>query len=546
MKHFCLLIAALFCGTFLSAQIDARLFRYPDVSPTQISFVYGGDIWIVSKGGGTANRLTSSSGEESFPRFSPDGKMLAFSATYDGNTDVYVMPVTGGVPVRLTWHSGPDRVIDWHPDGKRILFASGRESGTPAYRQLYLVTTKGGLPEKLPVPYGELASFSPDGSSLAYVTKITENYPFKRIRSGLASDVYLFDLKKSTAENITKTTATEGKPVWIKNRVYYVGDNGPDRRRNIWFYDTEKKTHQQVTKFNGVDINHMSASPDEVVFEANGRLHLLNTTTHQHSEVKINVVADMATLMPRTVNVGNNITNFDLSTDAKRSVFEARGELFSIPQENGVIINLTNTSGAFERYPTWSPNNRWLAYWSDESGEWEIHLRDNSNNTTKKITNFGKGMGWHLFWSSDSKKLAFINDLQEIKVLTVGTGDAAVIDKTTSLPYSALQGFRLAWSPDSKWVVYTKGQPNLNNALYLYSFDQKKVFKGTSGYYNDNNPAFDHTGKYIFFTTDRSFTPSYSNFDNTWIYPNSTQLAVTTLDAATPSLLVAKKRRGKN
>ena len=197
------------------AQIDARLFRYPDVSQTQIAFVYGGDVWMVPKTGGTANRITSSTGEESYPRFSPDGKILAFSATYDGNTDVYTMPVTGGVPLRLTWHAAPDRVVDWHPDGKRILFASGRESGTPAYRQFYLVSNKGGMAEKLPVPYGELASFSPDGESLAYVTKITENYPFKRIRSGLASDVYLFDLKKGTAENITKTIATEGKPVWV-------------------------------------------------------------------------------------------------------------------------------------------------------------------------------------------------------------------------------------------------------------------------------------------------------------------------------------------
>ena len=526
--------------TLSFSQVDARLFRYPDVSATHISFVYGGDIWIASKAGGTANRLTSSTGEESFPRFSPDGKTLAFSATYDGNTDVYTMPVTGGVPVRLTWHAGPDRVVDWHPDGTRVLFASGRESGTPAYRQLYLVGTKGGLPEKLAVPYGELASYSPDGGSLAYVTKITENYPFKRIRSGLASDVYVYDLKKGTAENITKTDATEGKPVWVKNNIYYIGDNGSDTRRNIWKYDTDKKTHKQLTQFSSIDINHMSAGPDELVFEAGGRLNLLTLATNKYAEVKINVVADIATLMPRTVNVGSIISGFDLSSDAKRSVFEARGELFSIPAENGVIINLTNTSGAYERYPTWSPNNRWLAYWSDESGEWNIHLRDNTNNTAKKITSFNKGMGWNLFWSPDSKKIAYINDLQEIKVLTIANGELITLDKTTALPYNGLQGFVLNWSPNSKWVVYAKGVANTNNALYVYSVDQKKVYKATTGYYNDDNPVFDPTGKYIFFTTNRSFTPSYSNFDNTWIYPNSTQVAVTTLDAATPSLLFAK------
>src|SRR5215213_1727908 len=469
MKRVMFLAASTCLYLISAAQIDARLFRYPDVSQTQIAFVYGGDIWIAPKTGGTANRITSSTGEESYPRFSPDGKTLAFSATYDGNTDVYTMPVTGGVPARLTWHAGPDRVIDWHPDGKRILFASGRESGTPAYRQFYLVSAKGGLAEKLPVPYGELASFSPDGNSIAYVTKITENYPFKRIRSGLASDVYVFDLKKQTADNITKTDATDGKPVWVKNKVYYVSDAGANRHRNIWVYDTDKKTKEQITSFNDADINHMTAGPDELVFEAGGRLYLMNLTNNKYNEVKINVVADLATLMPRTVNVGNNITNYDLSPDAKRSVFEARGELFSIPAENGVIINLTNTSGAWESYPAWSPNGRSLAYWRDESGEFEIWLRDNASSSAKKLTSFGRGMGWNLFWSPDNKKIAFINDQQEIKALTVATGALETIDQTTDRPYNSLQGFQLNWSPDSKWVTYSKGVSNVNNAIYLYS-----------------------------------------------------------------------------
>jgi tricorn protease len=540
MKRLLLLaITGLFIYS-VQAQIDARLFRYPDVSSTQIAFVYGGDIWIVNKTGGTANRLTSSPGEEAFPRFSPDGKALAFSATYDGNTDVYTMPVTGGVPVRLTWNSFPDRVIDWHPDGKRILFASGRESGTPRFNQLYLVSIKGGLPEKLSIPYGELASFSPDGNSVAYVTKITENYPFKRIRSGLASDVYIFNLKSGTADNITKSDATEGKPVWVKNKVYYVGDGGVNGRRNLWVYDTDKKTKEQITKFADIDINHMSAGPDEIVFEAGGSLYLLNLSTNKYSEVKINVVADMSTLMPRTVNVGNNINNYDLSPDAKRSVFEARGELFSIPAENGVIMNLTNTSGAWESYPSWSPNGRSLAYWSDEGGEREIWLRDNATTEAKKLTDFKSGMGWNLYWSPDSKKIAFINDLQEIKLLTVASGAVETIDKTQDNSYNALQGFRVAWSPDNKWIAYAKDGENNYSSIYLYDVANKKLHKATSGYYNDNSPVFDATGKYLFFTTQRSFTPAYSSLDNTWVYPNSTQLAVATLDPKTQSLLYPK------
>lgn len=539
MKNVFFLLASML-SLAASAQIDARLFRFPDVSSSQIAFVYGGDIWLVPKTGGTAYRVTSSTGEEAFPRFSPDGKQLAFSATYDGNTDVYTMPVSGGVPTRLTWHSGPDRVLDWHPDGKRILFASGRESGTPAYRQLYLVSQKGGLPEKLPVPYGELASFSPDGNQITYVTRITENYPFKRIRSGLASDVLIYDLKKGSAENVTKTDATDGKPVWIKNRIYYVSDDGEGSRRNIWMYDVSKKTKTQLTKFDNIDINHMSAGPDELVFEAGGRLYLLNATSHKYEEVKIHVVADISTLMPRTVNVGNSIQTFDLSPDAKRSVFESRGELFSIPAENGVIINLTNTSGAWESYPAWSPNGKWLAYWSDESGEYEIHLRDNASGQSKKLTRFGRGMGWNLLWSPDSKKIAFINDLQEILAVNVADGSVDKIDKTTDQIYNALRFFLPQWSPDSKWLTYAKGQSNLNGAIFLYSFEKKKLYQATSGYYNDRNPVFDRSGKYLFFTTDRSFNPSYSNFDNTWVYPNSRQIAVASLDPSTPALLYAK------
>lgn len=534
-------LAALVCAWSMSAaQIDARLFRYPDVSQSQIAFVYGGDVWIVPKTGGTAMKLTSSTGEESYPKFSPDGKTLAFSATYDGNTDVYTMPVSGGVPARLTWHAMPDRVVEWHPDGNRLLIASGRESGTPAYRQFYLLSAKGGLPEKLPVPYGELASFSPDGSNLAYVTRITENYPFKRYQGGLASDVILFDLKKQTAENITKSPWTEGKPAWYKNKVYYVSDAGANKRRNIWVYDIAKKTKEQLTNFGDEDINSLSGGPDDLVFEAGGNLYLFNLNTNKYSEVKINVVADIATLMPRTVNVSGNIVDFDISPDAKRAVFEARGDLFSIPAEYGVIINLTNTSGAFERFPSWSPNGRWLAYWSDESGEYEIYFRETSTGAKKKMTSIGKGMGWSLNWSPDSKKIVFIDDRQNINVLNAADGSMEVIDKTTTLNYNGLQGFRANWSPDGKWLTYSKQQPNQNGAIFLYSFDQKKVYQVTSGYYNDTRPAVDASGKYLLFATDRNFTPSYSNMDGTWIYSNSTQIAVATLDPSTQSLLYAR------
>jgi tricorn protease len=535
-----LIILSVFISQPLLAQVDARLFRYPDVSATQISFVYGGDIWIVSKSGGMATRITSSTGEESFPRFSPDGKTLAFTATYRGNADIYTMPVSGGVPARLTWHAMTDRVVDWHPDGNRILFASLRENAFGNVNNLYLLSKDGGLPEKLPVPYGELASFSTDGESIAYVSRITENYPFKRYRGGLASDVILFNLKKMTAENITANTATDGKPVWYKNKIYYISDVDNNKRRNVWVYDIATKSRTEITKFSNVDINHMCAGPDDLVFEAGGKLYLLNLTTNKYDEVKINVLTDFATLMPRPETVGNRIVNADISPDAKRVVAEARGELFSLPAENGPVLNITNSSGAFDQSPAWSPNGKWIAYWSDESGEYEIWLQETQTGSSKKITDFGKGMGWQLFWSPDSKKIAFINYLQEINVLNVATGDITAIDKTTLLSYNGLQGFRLSWSSDNNWLAYSKNGENLNEAVYLYSLENKKLQQVTAGYYNDSDPVFDPNGKYLYFKTDRKLQPSYSNLDATWIYPNTTQIAYASLDPTAKSLLVAR------
>jgi tricorn protease len=516
------------------------LFRFPDVSSTQIAFVYGGDIWIAPKTGGTATRITTSTGEESFPRFSPDGKTLAFTATYRGNADVYTMPVTGGVPTRLTWHAMNDRVVDWHPNGNQILFASLRENAVGNVNNLYLLSKNGGLPEKLPLPYGELGSFSPDGESIAYVNRITENYPFKRYRGGLASDVVIFNLKNMTAENITANTATDGKPVWIKNKIYYVSDVDNNKRRNIWEYDINTKARTQLTKFTDVDINHMSAGPDDLVFEAGGKLYLLHVGNNKYEEVKINVVADYSTLMPRTENVSTRIADADISPDAKRVVVEARGELFSVPAENGAVLNITNNSGAFDQLPAWSPNGKWIAYWSDKSGEYEIWLQEVQTGTAKKLTSFGKGMGFQLFWSPDSKKLAFVNEEQEIKVLAISSGDIFTIDKTDFLSYSALRGFRLGWSSDNNWIAYSKPVENLNSAIYLYSVTDKKLHKVTSGFYNDSYPVFDPGGKYLFFKTDRRLQPVYSNIDGTWIYPNSTQLAFASLDPSTKSLLAAR------
>lgn len=526
---------------FAFSQVDASLFRYPHLSQTQIVFVYGGDIWIVPKTGGVANKLTSSAGEESYPRFSPDGMTIVYSASYNGNVDIYTLPAGGGVPARITYHSMSDRVVDWYPDGSKILFASSRESGSGRYNQFFAVSKNGGLPEKLSIPYGELGSLSPDGESIAYVTRITENYPFKRYRGGYASDVLLYDLKRNTVENITRNPATDGKPAWVKNKIFYVSDAGKNQRRNIWIYDRDTKSSEQLTNFENDDINYMSAGPSDLIFEAGGKLYLLNTNDFQYKEVKIDVVNDRATIMPRTVNVSAYIGSFDVSPDGKRAVIEARGELFNAPAEEGFVLNLTASSGAFERNPSWSPDGKYIAYWSDQSGENEMYIRETrSGAVPRKLTAMGKGFGWNLYWSPDSKKIAFIDFQQSIKVLTVANGAVTAIDQTKLLTYSSFGNFLLSWSPDSKWLAYSKGLENLNDAIFLYSFTANKVIQATSGYYNDSRPVFDQGGRYLYFLTDRNFSPAYSSMDGSWIYANSTQLVVATLDPSAKSVLFPK------
>ena len=543
MRKILSLFVALFVFHNSYGQISAKLMRYMDVSDTQITFVYGGDIWVMPKAGGTAIQVTHSPGEESWPRFSPDGKSIAYTASYNGNSDVYIMPTSGGIPVRITYQSHYDRMVDWHPDGKYILFASGRESGRQSFKQFYLVSKNGGFPEKLKVPYGELASYSPDGNHLAYITKITERYPFKRYRGGLASDILIYDLVNNTAENITNNHANDGKPAWVGDKVFFLSDQAENMRLNIWVYDTKTKKSSQITKFNDFDISFMSAGKKDIVFELGGKLYIMDVNTHKHHEVKVNIVSDLSVEMPRSKNVSKNISNMTASSGGKRIVFEARGELFNVPVKEGYVLNMTQSSGAFDQNPAWSPNGKNIAYWSDKSGEYEIYLQAADGKTgAKKLTNREKGFGYKLFWSPDSKKLAFIDETNTISIIDVASGVSSTVTKTKwNIGHGSRFGYTISWSPDSKWLTFTQGLENANNAIFIYDFSTKKLHQATNGFYNDSDPVFSTDGKYLFYLTDRKMSATYSDMgDGTWVYPNSTQIASISLTKDAPSLLKAK------
>ncbi len=497
----------------------------------------------MTKTGGTAIQVTHSPGEESWPRFSPDGKSIAYTASYNGNQDVFVMPALGGVPTRVTYQSHLDRMIDWHPDGEHILFASARESGRQSYRQFYLVEQNGGFPKKLKVPYGELASYSPDGNYLAYITKITENYPFKRYRGGLASDIILYDLRSNTAENVTNNHANDGKPAWVGDKVYFLSDQAENMRLNIWSYDTNTKTMSQITEFDNFDISFMSAGSQDIVFEAGGVMYLMDLNTQQYQPVSVNIVSDLSAEIPRSIDVSRRISNMTAAPEGKRVVFEARGELFNVPAAEGFVINMTQSSGAFDQNPAWSPDGKTIAYWSDRSGEYEIYLQDSAGKSIpNKLTKRNKGYGYALFWSPDSKKLAFIDETNDISIVDVGTGEVVVAGNTDwNIGHGGRYGYSIAWSPDSKWIAYNKGLENANNAIFLYNLEKRRSHQVTSGFYEDLNPVFSTDGKYLFYLTNRSLTATYSDMgDGTWIYPNSTQIASLSLNKKVPSLLAPK------
>jgi tricorn protease len=528
--------AALVCAA-ASAQIDARLLRTPDVSATQIAFVYAGDIWLAPKEGGTAVRLSTPKGEESFPRFSPDGTMLAYSANYDGNVDIYVVPVAGGVPTRVTHHPAVDRALGWYPDGQSILFASSMTSGKDRFNQLWKVSRDGGLPERLPVPYGEFAALSPQATSMAYVPASVDFRTWKRYRGGWAPEIWLFDLRTLAARNITNSVANDGQPMWHDKTIYFLSDRDEAKRANIWAFDVTNGKTRQVTSFVDHDVRFPATGPSDMVFEQAGRLWLLDLATEKAREVKVEVVTDRATLKPREVNAAKLIENATVSPSGKRAAFEARGEIFSVPAEKGVVLDLTRTSGSAERFPAWSPDGRSIAYFSDASGEYELHVRPaDGTGAARKVTALGPGFRYRPQWSPDSKKVAFIDQAMRISVCDVATGAVTAVDKGLWMFHGDLDGFTVGWSADSRWLAYGKELENRNAAVFLYDTKNAKLTQATADFYWTGAPSFDPDGKYLYVLTNRSFKPIYSDLDNSWIYANTTQVAAIPLrkDVASP------------
>lgn len=523
------------------SHIDARMMQMPAVSKTQIAFVYAGDIWIVPKTGGAAMRLSSPRGEEQFPRFSPDGRSLGFSANYEGNTDIYVMPVTGGEPLRVTHHGARDRMLGWSADGKMIHFQSDMAAFTNRVGQLYQVPAQGGLPVPFPVPYGEFGAVSADGKKLAYTTLSTEFRTWKRYRGGMAPDIWLFDLEKKTSEKVAPHPANDSLPMWHDSTIYFLSDRDGRGRTNIWAYDTTTKLTRQVTHFVDDDVHFPSIGPEEIVLENGGLLYLLDLTTDTLREVPITVLTDRVTLRTRVENVSGLIQNGSVSPTGKRAVFEARGKLFTVPAEHGVVRQLTERNDVAERFPAWSPDGRWIAYFSDRSGEYELTLRSaDGNGTEQTLTQFGPGFRYQPQWSPDSKKIVFIDQAMRIWLHDLDAKTTREVDRQLWHYEGDLKRFHGSWSADSRWFAFAKDLENRQSAIAIFDTKERKVHQVTSGFFEDDQPVFDPDGRYLYYRTKRWFDAIYSEFEPTWIYANSQALIAVPLRKDVPSPLAPR------
>ena len=490
-----------------------RLLRFADISKDKVVLAYAGDLWIASREGGAARRLTSHVGDELFPKFSPDGKWIAFTGEYDGNPDVYVMPSEGGEPKRLTFHPSNDMVLGWTPDGKNILFRSNRFS-TPLGRssKLFLISPQGGTPKALPVPRGDLTSFSPDGTKIAYLETSQEFRTWKRYRGGWSLPIAIYDLKKNTYEELPKTDGMDMFPMWHGNSIYFISDR--DGVMNLYSYDLGSKQTKKLTDYKEFDIKWPNLGPDAIVYENGGLLYEYNFASGATRNIPIEVRAEDIEARTEFKKVGENVGSFGLSPSGARAVMEARGNIFTVPAEHGSIRTLSiDASGIHELGPAWSPDGKCIAYLSDKTGEYELYTRPQMGGEETRITTDGGVYRYGPVWSPDNKKLLYWDKLHQLWYVGVEEKKPVLVDKGN---YNDIADG--SWSPDSLWIAYSKTHRRGANDVFLYSLGTKKIAQVSPGTYNDVNPVFDSNGKYLYFISTRYFYPSIGQLDQRFNY----------------------------
>ena len=505
---------------------DARLLRNPDIHGDQIVFTYAGDLWSVPARGGEARRLTAAPGRISQPKFSPDGRTVAFTGNYDGNPDVYVVPAAGGEPARLTWHPSFDRVIDWQPDGSAIRFQSQRASNTGRDLKLFTVPAAGGLPQPMVLPTAGLSSYSPDGRLLAYNREPSENRTWKRYKGGWAQDVWTYDFAANRSERITDWAGADNFPMWDGNTIYYNSDR--TGRLQIWAYDTTTKQHRQVTFHDEYDVRNPSLGPGAIVYENGGWLYVLDLASGSTRKVTVTLRSDNALTRPSIKDVADLVAGADVAPDAKRAVFSARGDIFTVPAEKGDVRNLTATPGVREMAPAWSPDGTQLAWLSDHSGEYEIWVAPadglaDARQLTTGATTYRTGLGW----SPDGRHLAVCDAAMNLWLVDAKTGETRKVDQSTVGEIN-----EWSWAPGGGgWLAYAKGEANGFRSIFLYELATGKSHRVTTDFTDDSAPCFDDKGDYLFFVSSRHFSPTLGGYDLHPLWTNMDGIYVVPLRA---------------
>jgi tricorn protease len=515
-----LLLCALLAPALLQAQDETRLLRFPAIHGNQVVFTYAGDLYTVSAAGGVARKLTNDVGYEMFARFSPDGKWIAFTGQYDGNTEVYLMPSEGGVPKRLTYTAtlgrddvsdrmGPNNIVMTWRDSKTIVYRSRRIERNDFIGQLFLANVDGGIPEQLPLPRGGFCSYSPDGKQLAYNRVFREFRTWKRYRGGQADDVWIYDFDKKTVTNVTNNPAQDIIPMWSGNKIYFASDRDEIKKMNLYVYDLTSKETKKLTTFTEYDVKFPSLGDKAIVFENGGYIYRLDLATEQVSKVPVSIQEDFAIGRGGLRDVSKEVTNFEISPDGNRALLGARGDVFTVPAKYGNTRNITNTPGVHERNSKWSPDGKWIAYISDASGEDEVWMEaQDGSSAPVQLTKNGDTYKYQILWSPDSKKLLWSDKKLRLQFVDVDSKALTTVAQATAFEFSDYN-----WSPDSKWITYAKPEEKTMTTVHLYSLDKKETYSVTDGWFESYQPSFSADGKFLFFVSDRNFSPTFNSLE---------------------------------
>lgn len=538
----CLLGLAL--GLFVSAQAEeARLLRFPSTNGTDVVFTFAGDLYTAPLAGGEARRLTSHVGNEIFARYSPDGKSIAFTGQYDGNTEVYLIPAEGGEPQRLTYTStnnrddlgdrmGPNNIVmTWSRDGQQIVYRNRIGDGFSG--KLWSVSEKGGMPEALPLPEGGFCSYSPDGKKLAYNRTFREFRNWKYYRGGMADDIWIYDPTAQKVTNVTNNEAQDIFPMWIGDEIFFASDR--DMTMNLFVYNTKTGKTEKVTNYTDYDVKFPSSNGEVIVYEHGGYLYKLDPKSRQSEQIHITLNGENVYARPELKHVQNFIRSSSLSADGKRLAVTARGEVFDVPAEEGVTRNITRTPGANERGAAWAPDGKYIAYISDRTGETEIWMEPAQGGDPIQLTQNNDTYIRSLQWSPDSKSIIYTDRKNRIVLVDVAAKTKRVVMQNPEGEF-----WDVAYAPDSRWITYTKPASNDMSVVYLYDLVENKEYPVTEKWYNSSEPTFSSDGKYLIFCSDRDLNPVYGALEWNHIYLRTGGIYLVTLDKMLPSPFLPK------